>query len=93
MRKVILAGRIIVPDGDLKGVIDALPTHIDLSRQEKGCLKFEVIQSAEHENIFDVYEEFVDKAAFQCHQERVRDSAWGRISVNAERHYQIRESP
>lgn len=93
MPKVILTGRIIVPDSDLDGVIDALPTHIDLSRQEKGCLKFEVTQSAEDKNIFDVYEEFVDEATFQCHQERVRDSDWGRISANAERDYEIRGIP
>ncbi|HIK76080.1 MAG TPA: antibiotic biosynthesis monooxygenase [Alcanivorax sp.] len=91
MPKVILTGRIIVPDGDLDGVVDALSAHIDLSRQEKGCLKFEVTQSAEHKNIFTVYEEFVDKAAFQRHQERVRDSVWGRISANAERHYEMGE--
>lgn len=93
MPKVILTGRIIVPDSDLDSVIAALPTHINLSRNEKGCLKFEVIQSAEDKNIFNVYEEFVDKASFQCHQKRVRDSAWGRISANAERHYEVRERP
>tara|TARA_R100001143_G_scaffold2775_1_gene5832 strand:+ start:176 stop:457 length:282 start_codon:yes stop_codon:yes gene_type:complete len=93
MPKVILAGRIIVPDSDLDSVIAALPTHINLSREEKGCLKFEVTQSAEDKNIFDVYEAFVDETAFQRHQERARDSAWGRISANAERHYEVREKP
>ncbi|MEA3259667.1 putative quinol monooxygenase [Alloalcanivorax venustensis] len=73
----MLTGRIIVPDGDFDGVVDALSTHIDLSRQEKGCLKFEVTQSAEHNNTFIVYEIFADKAAFQRRQECVRDSAWG----------------
>ncbi|HAB09528.1 MAG TPA: antibiotic biosynthesis monooxygenase [Alcanivorax sp.] len=87
----MLTGRIIVPDGDFDGVVDALSTHIDLSRQEKGCLKFEVTQSAEHNNTFIVYEIFADKAAFQRHQERVRDSVWGRISANAERHYEMGE--
>lgn len=93
MPKVILAGRIIVPDSDLDSVIAALPTHIDLSRQEKGCLTFEVTQSAEHKNIFYVYEEFVDDAAFQSHQSRVRSSVWGNVAANAERHYEIREKP
>lgn len=91
MSKVILTGRIIVPDSDLNSVIAALPNHINLSRNEEGCLKFEVTQSAEDKNIFDVYEEFVDDAAFQRHQSRVRNSAWGDVSVNAERHYEVKE--
>ena len=39
MPKVILTGWIIVPDGCLDGVVDALSTHIDLSRQEKRLLE------------------------------------------------------
>lgn len=91
MPKIRLTGRIIVPDDDLDGVIAALPTHIDLSRKEKGCLRFEVTQSAENRNIFDVHEEFVDDVAFQRHQSRVRNSVWGDVSANAERHYEVKK--
>ncbi|HEX5678247.1 MAG TPA: putative quinol monooxygenase [Alcanivorax sp.] len=93
MPKVILTGRIIVPDSDFKSVIAALPTHIDLSRNEKGCLRFDVTQSAEDKNIFNVYEEFIDDAAFQRHQSRVRSSVWGDVAANAERHYEVKEQP
>jgi quinol monooxygenase YgiN len=71
-------------------LMPSLPILISHAKK-KGCLKFEVTQSAKHNNIFTVYEELVDKAAFQRHQERVRDSAWRRVSANAERHYEMGE--
>jgi quinol monooxygenase YgiN len=42
---------------------------------------------------FDVYEEFVDRAAFDRHQERAAGSEWGTVSRNAQRFYEISESP
>ena len=89
MSKIILEGHIIVPDADLETVKTALVTHIELTRQEAGCLVFEVAQDADNPNRFTVYEEFVDADAFKAHQQRVADSAWGVAAVNAERHYQI----
>ncbi len=38
---------------------------------------------------FSVYEEFVDQAAFDLHQARVKSSRWGQVTQNVERHYQI----
>jgi len=89
MSKVTLQGHIIVPDAELEIVKAALVKHIGLTRQEPGCIVFEVIQVPEQLNRFNVYEEFVDQAAFDQHQQRVRDSDWGRITVNVERHYHI----
>ncbi|EPR4995117.1 putative quinol monooxygenase, partial [Vibrio navarrensis] len=40
---------------------------------------------------FDVYEEFVDKVAFEQHQKRVKASRWGKVTVSVERHYEIFE--
>ncbi|MDF5015048.1 antibiotic biosynthesis monooxygenase, partial [Vibrio parahaemolyticus] len=40
---------------------------------------------------FDVYEEFVDKASFKQHQERVQASHWGKVTANVKRQYEIFE--
>lgn len=92
MPRVMLKGHIVVPETDLASVLAELPTHIKLTLEEEGCLRFEVKQSSEAENIFSVYEEFADRVAFEAHQRRVRASAWGEITVNVERHYEITEA-
>ncbi|WP_439136372.1 putative quinol monooxygenase [Pseudomaricurvus sp.] len=50
---------------------------------------FEVTQSSGDPCVFQVYEEFVDREAFEFHQQRIRTSEWGRVSVNVERDYSI----
>ena len=91
MPKVVLEGHILVPDSDLAAVMEALATHIELTRQEKGCLVFSVTQDPDHPNRFDVYEEFESRKAFENHQCRVRNSPWGAVSIDVERHYQVKE--
>lgn len=92
MPKVILKGHIVVPETDLAPVLAELPTHIALTLEEEGCLRFEVEQHREAGNVFSVYEEFSDRVAFEAHQQRVRASAWGKITVDVERHYEITEA-
>lgn len=89
MSKVILSGYIIVPKHEVAIVTQALATHIELTRREPGCIRFEVNQCAIQQNKFTVYEEFSDSAAFQQHQQRVASSDWGEISRNVERHYKV----
>jgi quinol monooxygenase YgiN len=89
MNRVILKGFIIVPPNDLAVVKDELDNHIQLTRAETGCLIFEVTQDALNPCRFDVYEEFVDEAAFQAHQARVKSSRWGEITGNVERCYTV----
>ena len=91
MKKVILKGFIIVPTADLSAVKKALTSHKELTRNEPGCLMFNVTQSEINLNRFDVYEEFINKAAFEHHQIRVKDSAWGKASANVQRYYEIFE--
>jgi autoinducer 2-degrading protein len=92
MSRVILKGFIIVPLNDLAAVKDELDNHICLTRAETGCRIFEVTQDNINPCRFDVYEEFVDQAAFQAHQARVKSSRWGGITVNVERFYTVTES-
>jgi autoinducer 2-degrading protein len=89
--QVVLSGHLQVPADDLERVRAALPEHRDLSRAEPGCLEFRVEPHPDDPCRFDVFERFVDRAAFQTHQERVRASAWGRASATATRHYTVRD--
>ena len=92
MSKVVLSGHIKVPQSDLDEVLAALPLHHSLTHQEPGCLTFQVTQDRHDPQIFHVYEEFVDKQAFDKHQQRVKHSEWGKITCRVERHYQITDS-
>jgi len=87
--KVILQGHIIVLDDDLDTVTAALDSHIELTRAEQGCLIFNVTVDEKNQTKFNVYEEFVNQAAFDKHQLRVKQSNWGRVTTQVERHYLI----
>ncbi|WOH35933.1 antibiotic biosynthesis monooxygenase [Thalassotalea fonticola] len=89
MSKVILKGYILVSDIDLEIVKTELIVHCKLTKEEPGCLLFEVIPDANNPNLFSVYEEFVDQAAFDNHQTRVNNSNWGKVTKQVKRHYQI----
>ncbi|MCL9777165.1 putative quinol monooxygenase [Vibrio methylphosphonaticus] len=91
MSKVILKGYIVVPTEERKAVLEALVTHKALTLKEDGCLVFEVDPDANDQTRFNVYEEFVDRSAFEHHQDRVKASEWGKVTVNVARHYQIIE--
>lgn len=90
LSKIILQGYILVPNADLEAVKSELPNHIQLTRQEAGCLVFEVSQDNENINRFNVYEEFVSENAFKLHQQRLSDTQWAKISSGLERHYEKR---
>ncbi|RXJ74318.1 antibiotic biosynthesis monooxygenase [Veronia nyctiphanis] len=89
MAKVTLSGYIIVPEHELEKIQHALVTHITLTREEPGCIKFIVVQDDSHMHRFNVYEEFESEDAFDAHQDRVKNSDWGKIARNVERHYTI----
>ena len=89
--RVKLIGFIVVPEADLTAVEAELPDHIRLTRAEPGCISFDVAQSHSDPRRFEVAEAFRDRAAFDEHQLRVRQSRWGRVASNAERHYEITE--
>lgn len=89
MSKLILEGYILVPDADLEVVIKELEIHTSLTRQEAGCLIFEVTQDENNSNKFRVYEEYVDESAFDNHQNRIKQSNWGKVTTSVERHYKI----
>lgn len=89
---ITLEGYIIVPATCLNSIKEELPNHIRLTREEEGCHVFQVSQDSDNVNRFNVYEEFSSKSAFELHQRRVKDSRWGQISRDVERHYKVTES-
>ncbi len=90
MVKVVLEGYILVPKDDLSAVIRELPEHIKNTKNESGCILFEVKQDLSNQYKLDVYEEFKDEHAFSLHQDRVRCSKWGEVAKNCDRRYEIR---
>lgn len=89
--KVTLSGHIVVAEADRAAVAAALPEHIRLTREEPGNIVFTVTERGAEPGIYDVYEEFVDRAAFDAHQARAKASPWAVATVNVARHYQITE--
>jgi quinol monooxygenase YgiN len=89
LAKVILQGFIVVPDSDIEVVKSELVIHKMLTLKEAGCLTFIVTPDEVNPYKFSVYEEFVNQAAFDNHQARVKSSKWGEVTKNGERHYQI----
>jgi autoinducer 2-degrading protein len=57
--KIILKGYMLIPDTDLDAVKKELPNHIQLTRQEEGCLVFNVFLDAKNPDRFNVYEDFL----------------------------------
>lgn len=92
MSKVVLQGFILIPESDLVAVKSELPNHIHLTRAEAGCVAFTVSESIDNPLRYDVFEEFIDQEAFDFHQKRVINSYWGEVTVNVERHYEIKTS-
>jgi len=91
MSKVILKGFILVPQSELELVKKELITHKNLTLKEEGCITFSVTENIHNPLRFEVYEEFVDKVAFEEHQKRVKASKWGKVTANVTRHYEIIE--
>lgn len=89
MSKVTLSGHIEVPAVELANITVALERHMALTREEPGCIVFEVVQDSEEPTMFSVYEEFVDQAAFDAHQNRVLTSSWSEATKNVVRHYKV----
>lgn len=91
MGKVYLDGHLDVPEDCIEAVRAALPLHIALTRQEPGCIAFEVAQSPDEPTHFLVSEIFASEAAFDAHQQRAGASDWARVTAGMTRHYTIRK--
>lgn len=89
---VDLTGLLVCADDDEARVIrDHLPAHLATTRAEPGCLRFEVDPEPDGRT-WRVVERFIDRVAFDTHQDRVAASAWGRVTAAIERRYTIRDA-
>lgn len=83
-----LEGHIDVPADRIAQVSEALEDHIKLTREEEGCIFFNVDACSEVEGRFLVSEAFVDEAAFNAHQKRAVSSPWAQASKDVPRKYE-----
>ncbi len=71
-----LRGQLIcMTEDEAQAVRQHLPRHIALTRAEPGCLVFDV-SPTDDPMVWEVMEAFRDRASFDAHQARTRDSAW-----------------
>jgi len=84
-----LKGYVVVPKDILTAFIAAVPKHVELSRKEAGCLSFNLTQDDHDIYRFNLDEIFLNQPAFIHHQNRVKNTAWSRLTSQIERHYQV----
>lgn len=88
---VALSGRLICADtAQMLLAMDLLPDHVRLSRAEPGCLRFDIAQDSDP-LIWNLSELFIDRTAFQAHQDRTAASVWGQESKGLARDFTRRE--
>ncbi|MGJ8611920.1 MAG: putative quinol monooxygenase [Octadecabacter sp.] len=68
-------------DADIETVRQYLPDHIQLSRAEPGCIKFDVTQG-ENPFVWHLDEAFTDADAFAAHQSRTKATIWAEKSAD-----------
>ncbi|MEG3111219.1 antibiotic biosynthesis monooxygenase [Pantoea sp. T14] len=86
-----LIGRLVCKTADEAELVrQYLPGHKELTREETGCVSFEVTETADP-LIWKVEELFTNQATFDAHQKRTRASVWGRETSAITREYEISE--
>jgi len=86
---VEVKGFIKVPKNKIELVTQHLDQHILLTKQEIGCLDFQVRPKVSDPTIFDVYEKFIDSKAFVLHQHRTKQTSWADVTQGLAREYQV----
>lgn len=65
-----------------------LPDHIRLTREEPGCLSFNVYPT-DDPLVWRLDESFSNRAAYDAHQTRTRASAWYKATAHLKRDFRI----
>lgn len=84
---VALTGTIIIPTDRQAALLPLLEDHKNLTRQEPGCLKFDVTQDEQDATLFHVDELFQDEPAFAHHQSAGATRPWGPASKDLARDF------
>lgn len=90
---VLLSGHVDVPADRWDEVRLALQDHIRLTREEPGCIMFNVLPCREVELRLLVDEIFENQQAFDAHQARTKASPWAEITADLPRDYSVRVIP
>lgn len=69
-----------------------LPEHIRLTREEPGCVSFEVTPT-DDPFVWALNETFTSAETFRAHQARTKASHWGRVSEGILRDFEVTEVP
>lgn len=86
-----LSGRLVcMSEAERAAVLAHRADHVAATRAEPGCLSF-CIDETDDPMIFDVVEAFRDRAAFDTHQTRTRDSAWFAATRSVLRDFRVEE--
>jgi len=83
-----LTGTITVPEDRLDTFRAALAVHACLSRQDPGCLVFEVTPDENDPCLYRVFEQFEDRFCFEAHKKRAMTSDWWQITKDLDRAYE-----
>ena len=87
MTVIRLTGTLRCAPAEADTVRAALPRHLRLTRDEPGCMAFDVTETAPC--VFSVSERFADRAAFEAHQVRTRASDWWRVTGHMTRDFRL----
>lgn len=86
-----LTGRLVCKSAEEADLVQQyLPKHNELTKEETGCVSFEVTETADP-LIWKVEELFTNRATFDAHQTRTKASVWGRETSAIAREYEISE--
>jgi len=91
MSKFAIEGHMEVPEEDLAAVLSELPNHASLTRDEPGCIEFEVGQRPGEPHVLDVRELYESREALELHKSRIQGSKWAEVTKNVSRHYRVGE--
>jgi quinol monooxygenase YgiN len=86
-----LSGRLVcMTEGERETVLAHRPGHVAATLAEPGCLSF-TIDDTDDPMVFDVRESFRDRAAFDAHQARTRESVWFSATKGILRDFRVEE--
>lgn len=93
MARVVLLGELVCRTEEQSAIVRTqLPRHIQLTRAEPGCERFDVVATGDP-LVWRVDEAFRNSEAFAEHQARIASSDWGRATTGIERRYVIVRPP
>ncbi len=91
MARITLTGTLTCPnEDDADAVARYVQEHIDLSRAEAGCEKFDITPT-DDPLVWQVDEIWTDRPAYEAHQARTRGSVWFIISRDVRRDFELTE--